>query len=104
MIDGSIVSLFLFFLLSLPSSTVMASPPHSAQLEGMVPLPGRSVSFIQCMSTRCIACGVYLQPDSAFVAVGGPYYGVLHRDCAPHYHYPKMGWPHPKVAIAYSEQ
>jgi hypothetical protein len=51
------------------------------------------------MTTLCIHCGKEVLANNLFYAVGHPYYGVLHRECAPFYAFPGH-WPH-KFPLAY---
>lgn len=75
----------------------MSSPPLSGRLDlGH----GRSVAFINCVSTKCLRCGDVIAGDHAFVAIGEPYSGVLHVPCAPYYNYPP-NWPHAHPAVHY---
>lgn len=79
----------------------MSSPPIPASFAGTLQLPhGRHVSYIKVMSTRCLHCQAYLQPNETFIALGGPYHGALHEGCAPFYSYP-LAWPHAHVAANY---
>ena len=61
---------------------------------------GRSVAYVQCVSTQCLHCQKVIVGDSAFMAVGEPYCGVLHPQCAPFYAYP-ASWPHLHPAVRY---
>lgn len=69
-----------------------------------VALPGgRTVTYLHIMSTKCLHCGEFLPGDIGFIAVGNPYNGVLHVNCAPVYSYP-AAWPHPNPAVKYLMQ
>ncbi len=73
----------------------------SSSLAGSLTLgPARTVTFIRCMSTQCLHCHQYIGGATQFMAVGEPYFGVLHIACAPHYTFPAF-WPHPQPAISY---
>lgn len=60
--------------------------------------------FIQCMSTKCVQCGVEIHDtDGAFFVLTFPYCGVVHRKCAPWFGF-SGEWPHPNPAAYYFEK
>lgn len=57
------------------------------------------ISLIQCASTVCLHCRQRVV-DGGFLAVGAPYFGVLHPNCAPFYQYP-AAYPHAEPLVNY---
>lgn len=58
------------------------------------------LTFVRVMSTQCLHCHQYIGGAVQFMAVGEPYCGVLHLQCAPLYAFPPH-WPHTQPAISY---
>ena len=53
------------------------------------------------MTPLCVKCGRHISPsDGMFYYLESPYYGVIHKECAPYYDYPGR-WPHSQYAQYY---
>lgn len=47
------------------------------------------------METKCVHCHKDITiKDALCYALGPPFYGLIHKDCAPFYHYHLRQWPH----------
>ena len=61
-------------------------------------VPGGACHTIAVMSTICAHCGEPVTYN--FLALGDPYYCVVHRSCAPFFAY-NAQWPHEHPATVY---
>lgn len=60
--------------------------------------------YVHPMTTLCVQCKKPVLPDDGvFMAVGHPYYAVLHKWCAPHFTY-NGEWPHPYPSSVYNKK
>jgi hypothetical protein len=61
-------------------------------------------NFFPIMESMCVQCNKPIIPeDGLFYALTHPYYGCLHRWCAPYYQYPKK-WPHTQPWVYYESK
>ena len=61
-------------------------------------------NFYPIMSNTCLHCQRSVTTDDGlFYALAHPYYGLLHRWCAPYYSY-KKNWPHPQPWVYYENK
>lgn len=60
-----------------------------------------SASVFQAMSPLCMLCKKQITPeDGLFFYVAQPYYGVLHKECAPFFSWNDL-WPHEQPYVYY---
>lgn len=58
--------------------------------------------YVPSMTTTCIHCKVPITVDDGmFIVLASPYYGCLHRRCAPHFSF-NGNWPHAFPAAVYN--
>ncbi len=59
--------------------------------------------YLLCMETKCIQCKKPVNvDDKIFTVLGTPYFGCLHKWCAPYFNY-NGEWPH-ELPIAFYQQ
>lgn len=74
---------------------VLANPEAAAQ----EPL----AMFFNVFSNICVHCHLECSGHHRFIALGPPYHGLLHVQCAHWFAYNDQ-WPHPYAAITYESQ
>lgn len=63
--------------------------------------PDLSPKVTHVMTPVCIHCHRKISgKDGLFYCVGDPYYGVIHKECAPFYQYLGL-WPHSQHYLYY---
>lgn len=73
-------------------------PPRVVRGEGSENAPAE---VHQVMSPLCMRCKRQIEAaDGLFIYTGSPYYGVLHRDCAPFFAWNSL-WPHEQPYVYY---
>jgi len=56
--------------------------------------------YLTIYGSRCLHCGVAIGAADVSLALGAPYFGMLHINCWQHYSYPGV-WPHPGPAAGF---
>jgi hypothetical protein len=60
--------------------------------------------YLSAMEAKCIHCKKFVSTDDgAFLVLGPPYHGCIHRWCAPYYKY-NGEWPHAMPMVFYTEK
>jgi hypothetical protein len=57
--------------------------------------------YLVAMNSQCVHCKKTITPEEgAFFCLGEPYYGVVHRKCAPFFQFNGL-WPHAFPSVVY---
>jgi len=55
-------------------------------------------TYMKIYGTSCLHCGLGFSGPLQFLALGPPYNGLVHANCAPHFNYSNtVPQPHPRV-------